>query len=88
MTVESNDGATYECDVLVVGSGAAGMAAAITASHRGLNVLIAEKEPRVGGTTARSGGWLWIPGITLGPALTFGYIAGRHIADNANGRRI
>ena len=31
----------------------------------GLNVLIVEKEPRFGGTTARSGGWLWIPGTSL-----------------------
>jgi succinate dehydrogenase/fumarate reductase flavoprotein subunit len=54
--------------VLVVGSGAAGMAAAITARHRGLEVLIAEKEPQFGGTTARSGGWLWIPGTSLARA--------------------
>src|SRR3984957_11374984 len=59
---------TYECDVLVVGSGAAGMAAAVTARHRGLDVLIVEKEPRFGGTTARSGGWLWIPGTSLARA--------------------
>src|SRR6201989_2508154 len=70
MTVEGNviAGTGYECDVLVVGSGAAGMAAAITARHRGLDVLIAEKEPQFGGTTARSGGWLWIPGTSLAKA--------------------
>src|SRR2546425_548448 len=56
---------TQECDVLVVGSGASGMAAAVTAASYGLKVLIAEKEPRFGGTTARSGGWLWIPGTSL-----------------------
>ena len=56
---------TYECDVLVIGSGASGMAAAVTAASHGLKVLIAEKEPRFGGTTARSGGWLWIPGTSL-----------------------
>jgi flavin-dependent dehydrogenase len=56
---------TYECDVLVIGSGASGMAAAVTAAAHGLRVLIAEKEPRFGGTTARSGGWLWIPGTSL-----------------------
>jgi succinate dehydrogenase/fumarate reductase flavoprotein subunit len=55
----------YECDALVVGSGAAGMSAAVTAGHSGLNVLIVEKEPCFGGTTARSGGWLWIPGTSL-----------------------
>ncbi|TPQ34046.1 3-oxosteroid 1-dehydrogenase [Bradyrhizobium guangdongense] len=58
----------YACDVLVAGSGASGMAAAITARARGLNVLIVEKEPRFGGTTARSGGWLWIPGTSLARA--------------------
>src|ERR1700761_9836347 len=41
------------------------MAAAVTARHRGLDVLIVEKEARFGGTTARSGGWLWIPGTSL-----------------------
>ena len=64
----NGDTAAYECDVLVVGSGTSGMAAAITAAHRGLSVLIAEKEPRFGGTTARSGGWLWIPGTSLARA--------------------
>ncbi|WP_024506169.1 FAD-dependent oxidoreductase [Bradyrhizobium sp. ARR65] len=63
-----NTGETYECDVLVAGSGCAGMAAAITARHRGLDVLVVEKEPRFGGTTARSGGWLWIPGTSLARA--------------------
>ena len=61
-------GEVYECDVLVAGSGCSGMAAAITARHRGLDVLIVEKEPRFGGTTARSGGWLWIPGTSLARA--------------------
>jgi len=59
---------TYECDVLVAGSGCSGMSAAITARDRGLDVLIVEKEPRFGGTTARSGGWLWIPGTSLAKA--------------------
>jgi succinate dehydrogenase/fumarate reductase flavoprotein subunit len=58
----------WECDALVVGSGCAGMSAAVTAGHAGLNVLIVEKEPRFGGTTARSGGWLWIPGTSLAKA--------------------
>lgn len=52
-------------DVLVVGTGASGMSTAVTAAHQGLNVLVVEKEPRYGGTTARSGGWLWIPGTRL-----------------------
>ena len=47
--------------MLVAGSGAGGLAAAITARRHGLEVIVAEKEPLFGGTTARSGGWLWIP---------------------------
>ena len=50
-----------ECDVLVIGSGAGGLSAAITAAWHGLEVIIAEKEPVYGGTTAWSGGWMWIP---------------------------
>ena len=44
--------ATHECDVLVVGSGASGLSTAVTAAHAGLQVLVVEKEPRFGGTTA------------------------------------
>jgi len=43
-----------ECDVVVVGSGAAGMTAALTAAHRGLAVIVVEKASRFGGSTARS----------------------------------
>lgn len=54
-----------EYDVLVVGTGASGMSAAVTAAHEGLKVLVVEKAAVYGGTTARSGGWLWIPGTRL-----------------------
>ena len=50
-----------ECDVLVVGAGAGGLSTAITAKKNGLDVVIVEKEAVFGGTTAFSGGVLWIP---------------------------
>ncbi|CAN7651336.1 FAD-dependent oxidoreductase [Acidovorax sp. LjRoot38] len=63
-----------EYDLIVVGSGAAGLACAITAKKRGLDVVVLEKEPVFGGTTALSGGVLWIPlnqhGLKQNPADT------------------
>ncbi|ALL71525.1 Succinate dehydrogenase/fumarate reductase, flavoprotein subunit (plasmid) [Paraburkholderia caribensis MBA4] len=53
--------AILECDVLVLGSGAGGLSAAVTAAAQGLRVMVAEKEDVFGGTTAWSGGWMWIP---------------------------
>jgi succinate dehydrogenase/fumarate reductase flavoprotein subunit len=50
-----------ECDVLVAGSGAGALSAAVTAAFHGLKVIVAEKEPVLGGTTAWSGGWMWTP---------------------------
>lgn len=50
-----------EFDVVVVGSGAAGMVAALTAAHQGLSTVLVEKAPHYGGSTARSGGGVWIP---------------------------
>ncbi|WP_238363986.1 FAD-dependent oxidoreductase [Mesobacterium pallidum] len=62
------------CDVLVIGSGAGGLSAAITAAHAGLDVIVAEKTPLIGGTTAWSGGWLWIPRNPL--AVAAGIVEG------------
>ena len=53
--------APVTCDLLVAGSGAGGLSAAVTAAVLGLRVVVAEKEPVLGGTTAWSGGWMWIP---------------------------
>ncbi|MQA83871.1 MAG: 3-oxosteroid 1-dehydrogenase [Streptosporangiales bacterium] len=48
-------------DVVVVGSGAAGMTAALAAACEGLSAVVVEKAPHFGGSTARSGGGLWVP---------------------------
>src|SRR5215831_3432662 len=49
-------------DVVVAGSGAAGMTAALTAANLGLSVVVIEKAGAFGGSTARSGGGIWAPG--------------------------
>jgi 3-oxosteroid 1-dehydrogenase len=49
-------------DVVVLGSGAAGLVAALAAAERGASVGLFEKADRIGGTTAISGGGCWVPG--------------------------
>ncbi|MBV9321656.1 MAG: FAD-binding protein [Mycobacterium sp.] len=49
-------------DVLVVGSGGGGMTAALTADAAGLHTLVVEKSSYFGGSTALSGGGIWVPG--------------------------
>jgi 3-oxosteroid 1-dehydrogenase len=53
-------------DVVVIGSGAAGLMAAARAAHRGLSVLVVEKAHQWGGTSATSGGGVWIPNHGMG----------------------
>src|SRR6478609_5645070 len=50
-----------EVDVVVVGAGGAGMTAALSATSRGLETVLIEKSAYFGGSTARSGGGVWIP---------------------------
>src|SRR5918994_3039794 len=49
-------------DVVVVGAGGAGMTAALAAARQGLDTVLIEKSNYFGGSTARSGGGVWIPG--------------------------
>jgi len=57
---------TETYDVIVVGSGSAGAMAALRAAELGLSVLIVEKAHKYGGTSATSGGVLWVPNHQLG----------------------
>jgi len=57
-----------ETDILVIGSGAGGLSAALFAAQAGLRVLVCEKLAYVGGTTATSGGGIWVPGTKAGLA--------------------
>ncbi|CCE00026.1 FAD-dependent oxidoreductase [Bradyrhizobium sp. STM 3809] len=59
MTAAAHDGETF--DVVVVGAGAGGMTAATIAAADGCSVLLLEQAEFIGGTTAISGGMVWIP---------------------------
>jgi succinate dehydrogenase/fumarate reductase flavoprotein subunit len=80
-------------DVVVIGAGAGGMTAAAVASVEGLSVLVIEKAEFVGGTTAWSGGMVWIPvnaqmkraGLADSPSDAASYLASTvPEADNAD----
>ena len=69
----ASNGWDQEVDVLVVGSGAGGVIAAITAADNKADVLLIEKSSEFGGTSATSGGGIWIPNSPL--------VAGNPIAE-------
>jgi 3-oxosteroid 1-dehydrogenase len=72
----------HAVDVLVVGSGGGGMTAALKAKADGLDTLLVEKSAQFGGSTALSGGGIWVPGApsqrragyTPEPDGTFDYL--------------
>jgi 3-oxosteroid 1-dehydrogenase len=80
---------TGEFDIVVAGSGAAGMTAALTAARRGASVVVLEKTGAFGGSTARSGGGIWAPGnavlrgagVADTPEMARGYLA--HVAGDS-----
>ncbi|WP_053384503.1 FAD-dependent oxidoreductase [Leucobacter celer] len=59
---------TGSYDVIVVGAGAAGLSAAIFAAQSGASVLVLERSASIGGTSALSGGWMWLPGASRAEA--------------------
>ncbi|MBT3737329.1 MAG: FAD-binding protein, partial [Gammaproteobacteria bacterium] len=62
MTTDHSETTTkWTTDLLIVGSGAGALTAAITAADLGLQVMVIEKGHLWGGTSATSGGTLWIP---------------------------
>ncbi|MET0901283.1 MAG: FAD-binding protein [Mycobacterium sp.] len=60
MSIEA--GFDHTVDVLIIGSGGGGMTAALAAEAAGLDTLVVEKAPQFGGSTALSGGGIWVPG--------------------------
>jgi len=76
-----------ETDVLVAGSGAGGMTAALVAAASGQRVIVVEKADHWGGASATSGGFLWIPASHLAaaqgaddsPGAAYTYL--RHVTD-------
>ena len=58
---KTGENSILRTDLLVLGSGAGGLAAALTASLNGLSVVVLEHQDQIGGTSARSSGTVWIP---------------------------
>src|SRR4051794_25960465 len=62
MSAPASEPLPTEADVVVVGAGGAGMCASLAAAKHGLDVVLVEKSGYFGGSTARSGGGVWMPG--------------------------
>lgn len=76
-------------DVVVVGSGASGMSAAVFAAAKGQSVLVLESTEFVGGTSSYSAGTTWVPGNAVGKKVNPGDTleAAKHFLDAAVGTR-
>ena len=89
----TNPADTLEIDVAVIGSGAAGFAAALTAKSQGLDVHVFEKAELFGGTTGLSGGVAWLPGNHLMPSsagdsdAAFQYLKA-HVGNRSNDAKL
>ena len=68
MQTRSHHDLPSSVDLLIIGAGPAGMAAAIFAKLKGLDVLLVEKSDKIGGTASTSAGTLWIPENSQGKA--------------------
>ena len=82
-----------EVDILVVGSGAGGLMAALVAADRHADVLIVEKDKLWGGTSSTSGGGIWIPGSDQAKAAGFdlswhGHGVAEIASDRASGKTL
>lgn len=77
MNEPANGSGEMTVDVLVAGSGAAGLTTALTCAVRGLRVLVCERADELGGTTALSGGRVWVPGNHFQPDPDADLRAGR-----------
>src|SRR4051794_17785331 len=60
--IDDQEDRVNKFDVAVVGSGGAALSAALAAAGRGAKVVVLERAPVFGGTTAISGGGMWMPG--------------------------
>lgn len=83
-SAENNDLTT---DVVIIGAGGAGLAAAITAADAGKNVIIVEKMPIVGGNTLRATGGINAAGTSAQAALGIEDHADIHYQDTMTGGR-
>lgn len=61
----NDKGFDESCDLLIIGSGGASICAALAAKQAGATPLIVEKTDKIGGSTALSGGVLWVPNNSL-----------------------